>query len=410
MKIVKVDASGFFLVLIALFVIGGIVFAIFAFRSDPVEETLSGDQVINTLFVIEKQGEALASYVLMYSPSTRKAAVFDIPGSLGLIIPRINRVDRIDRLYDPQRINSFQTEIERLLDINIGFSVVLEMENLVKIIDLIEGVDIFVPIPVEVYYDENISDVPIIFSSGVSRLDGDKARTYISYELPDENSDMPVLRRQRFFLGFLKRLGEQNESLKNSQMNQFFHSFLKTGMNSRARARLFDAFALIDTDRVNIQAVAGLEREISGQRLIFPHWEGELIKDIVRQTVNGLRQSAEGLFSDRVLTVEILNGTPITGLAGRTADLLGGFGYDIIRIGNADRNDYTQTLIIDRSGFPDSARAFGDIIRCRNIQYEAPEPYNTDAETDINERTTNYRADFVLILGRDFNERFVTGN
>ena len=407
LKAVKIDASPVLLIIIALLLAGGLVFGFLAFRSDPIEETLGGDQVINTLFVIEDNGKPLCTYVLMYYPKTRKAAIFDIPGSLGMIIPRLNRVDRIDMLYDPNRIATFQTEIGRLLGVDIGFSIIIELENIAKITDMIEGVDIFIPVPVTVYGEQTV-----LFPSGVTRLDGDKVLTYLTYDLPEENSDMQVSRRQRFFLGFLKRLGEKNESLKNQQTSQLMHSFIKTGMNNRTRTRLFDAFAQIDTDRVNAQPVAGMNREVSGQTLVFPHWDGNLIKDIVRQTITGLIRPVEGAFSDRVFTVEILNGTTVTGLAGRTAELLRGFGYDIISISNADRNDYSRTVIIDRSGHTDSARSFGEIIRCRNIQFETPisEEMAYDIELDYELRNHEYRADFILILGRDFNERYVTGN
>ena len=403
MRKLRLDASAVLLILIVILLVGGIIFAVFTFRSDPIEESLSGDQVINTLFVVEDQGAPLGTYVLMYYPRTSRAAIFDIPGSLGLIIRRINRVDRIDTVYDYQKISLYTSEIESLLGIDIAFSVILTLENLGKITDLIEGVDIFIPVPVDVFQGE-----AILFPSGVTRLDGDKARTYFTYELPEENSDMPVFRRQRFFLGFLKRLGEQNEIFKTAQVSLLFQSFLKTNMNAQACSRLFDAFAKIETDRIGIQLVGGNLREVSGQTLIFPYWDGNLIKDIVRQSLSSLVRPVEGSLSDRIFTVEVLNGTDVTGLASRTADLLKGFGYDIISIDNADRSDYQRTFIIDRSGLDEMARSFGEIIHCRDIRSSALTP--EDSELDMDLQNYEYKADFTLILGKDFNERYVTGN
>jgi hypothetical protein len=115
-------------------------------------------------------------------------------------------------------------------------------------------------------------------------------------------------------------------------------------------------------------------------------------------------RSADESLNDRVFTVEVLNGTMVTGLAGRTAELLRGFGFDIISIGNADHSDYQSTVIIDRSGYEDRARAFGEIINCRNIRFDtAPEDQELEEIMSY-----EYRADFTLILGRDFNERYVT--
>jgi anionic cell wall polymer biosynthesis LytR-Cps2A-Psr (LCP) family protein len=380
---------------------GGMGAAFYALGAVGDDESFSGDRVLNTLFVIEDNGKPLCSYVLMYYPATGRAAVFDIPGSLGLILQRVNRVDRIDAVYDPHRIASFESEIEGLLAIEINFTMAVTIDSLIKMVDLIEGVDIFIPSPVDVYQGESI-----LFPSGVTRLDGDKARLYVTYELPEENSDFPSFRRQRFFIGLLKRLGEQNEALKHPETARFYQSLIKTGMSQRTRARLFDELVNIDTDRMVIQPVGGNLRDVSGQTLVFPFWDGSLIKDIVRQTLGSMVRPTEGSLSERVFTVEVQNGTTVAGLAARTAELLRGFGYDIIAIGNADRGDIEKTYIINRSGLDDMARDFGDIIRCGDIRQD------TLAEDgpEIEIQNFDYRADFTLVIGRDFNERYVTGN
>jgi anionic cell wall polymer biosynthesis LytR-Cps2A-Psr (LCP) family protein len=403
----KVDASAFLLAAIVLLLAGGIVFTVFTLRSDPVEEALSGDKVINTLFVIEHNRKPLCTYVLMYYPATKRAAVFDIPGELGLIIRRINRVDRIDTVYDSGRAGVFENEIEGLLGLDINFSVIISTENLGKIVDLIEGVEIFIPSPVEIYDREN----SILFPSGSARLDGDKARLYMIYELPEEGGDMAVFRRQRFFLGLIKRLGETNGALKNPAVSRIYQSLLTTDMNQRTRIRLFDEFAGIDTDRTNVQSVGGNAREISGQTLLFPYYDGSLIKEIIRQSLGSLTRQTEGSLSERVFTVEVLNGTLVNGLAGRTAELLRGFGYDVISIGNAGRNDYEKTEIIDRSGYGDVVRILGDIIRCGNIRSESSILDNPaeNLEGELNIQNFEYRSDFTLIIGRDFNGRYVSG-
>ncbi|MFP3091315.1 LCP family protein [Treponema sp. TIM-1] len=403
MKRVRTDASLLLLVIMVVLLGGGVFFVLRSLRSDPIEEALSQDRVINTLFIIEKEGKPLCSYVLFYYPSTKRAAVFDIPGEVGLIIPRINRVDRIDTLYDPQKISAFEGEIGSLLGIDINNSVVLTMENLGKIVDLIEGVEIFIPAAVEIY-----DDPPILFPSGITRLDGDKAQAYITYELPEEAPELTQFRRQRFFMGLIQGLGEKNGALKNSRMARLCQSFMKTNMNQHTRIRLFDEYAGIDTDRVGIHSVGGINRVVSGQNLLFPSYDGNLIKEIVRQALSSLTRQEEGALSERIFTVEVLNGTATTGLAGRTAELLRGFGYDVISIGNADRNDYEKTEIIDRSGHEDIVNTFAEVLRCKNIRYESMDRGELEIEADMDLQNFEYKSDFTLVLGRDFNGRYVT--
>jgi anionic cell wall polymer biosynthesis LytR-Cps2A-Psr (LCP) family protein len=377
----------------------GITLAMYTFRTNPVEDALSGNRVINVLFILENEKKPVSTYVLMYYPVTKRAAVFDIPGELGLLISRINRVDRIDSIYDPSRLGGYQTEVEKLLGIEFNFSVVITKENLIPIVDLLEGIEIFIPSPVSYREGEEL----ILFPSGMAILDGDKASLYATYSLPYEDREMEVFRRQRFFLGFLNRIIQMNERLKNPDAAKLFFSFFKTSMTRRTMIQLFDEFVFIDTDRTNIQSVTGNLREVSGQMLIIPHWDGTLVKEVIRQTLATLTRDVRDQVREYTLTVEVLNGTAVNGLAGRTAEMLRSFGYDVISIGNADRNNYEDTTVIYRSADEIMAKEFAEIIRCSNIQHE----YTQYEEDD---QSREYRADFTLLIGRNFNGRYVTGN
>ena len=403
MKLSKGDASVLLLGLIVLLLVFGIIFLIITFSSNPVDDALNTNRVINVLFIIEDNKKPLSTYVLMYYPVTKRAAVFDVPGDIGLLIAKTNLVDRIDSVYEPSRTGNFQNEIEKLLNIKIDFSMVITKENLVSIVDLLEGVEIFIPLSISHLDDDGI----ILFPSGMTVLDGDKASLYAVYSLPDEDSEMEIFRRQRFFLGLLNRQIQMNDMLSNKKAAKMYYSFFKTSMSQKSLMRLFDEFNHIDTDRVNIQSVSGNLRSVSGQRLIIPLYEGNLIKDIVRQTVEALTREVEGFFIEQALTVEILNGTSVNGLAGRTADVLSGFGYVVISIGNADRNNYDNTLIIHRSGDENLVNDFADIIRCTNIRRE---PAQDDQEDGSAAQDAEYKADITLVLGRNFNGRHVVNN
>ncbi|MDR0411069.1 MAG: LCP family protein [Treponema sp.] len=394
----KRDASLVFLILIVLLIGGTVTAGVLMVNYDSIEEAIALDKVINTLFIVEGQtGKPLCSFVLMYYPATKRAAIFDIPGETGLILRDINRVDRIDMVYQPQKISVYQDEVASLLGIEIKFSVVFDLNRLAKVIDLLEGVELFIPVSVEIF-DNN---PPVLFSSGVSMIDGDKAVSYITYELEDEDAYSAKLRRQRFFYAFIKRLEEQNEMLKRKAVAKLYQSFLKVSMKEKERVRLFDEYAKINMDRINIQTVTGVTREVSGQTLLLPAYNGSLIKDIVRQTLGALVRQTENS-NRRVWTAEVLNGTSTNGLAGRTAELLKNFGYDIISVGNAP-SEYENTVIINRTGSEEMVRNFGEVIRCGNFQEEVYEMSEED------EKNLNYRADFILIIGRDFNGRYVTG-
>jgi len=397
----KGDASIFLLAAIVLLLVGGIVVAVYTLRSDPVEEILYNDRVITVLYVIEKEGKPLSTFVLMYYGKTRKAAIFDIPGELWILIRRINRYDRIDAVYEPGKVAAFESEVERLLGLDIAFSVVIDIENLGKAVDILEGVEVFIPSKVTIHDEDSL----VLFSSGICRLDGDKSKIYISYTVPNEDREMAIFRRQRFFIGFLKRHAEMINKLNNRAVLNTYLSFMQTSLNQRAKIRLLEEFARIDMDRINMQTVGGNLREVAGKIQLIPYYDGNLVKDIVRQVLSTLTNPTDSLHVDRVYTLEVLNGTTVSGLAGRTAEMLRGFGFDVISTGNAPHTGYENTVVIDRSGVEGAADSFASIIRCKIISQESSPRDSTETMQNV-----DYRSDFTLIIGRDFNGRYVTGN
>jgi hypothetical protein len=62
-----------------------------------------------------------------------------------------------------------------------------------------------------------------------------------------------------------------------------------------------------------------------------------------------------GVFSGR--RVEVLNGVSKTGLARNATDLLRAAGYDVVYFGNAGRLREKNSIVLDRVGRPDIARA-----------------------------------------------------
>ncbi|MDR1866947.1 MAG: LCP family protein [Treponema sp.] len=346
-----------------------------------------------SLFIIENDKKPLASYVVLYYPGTKRAAIFEIPSNIGLILRRINRVDRIDTVYDPYDVRAYQTEVESLLGIKINNTITIEIKNLGKIVDLIEGVTVLIPDRVE------DSNHVLLFPSGQMKLDGDKARLYLMYT-PTNEQDTLSVRNRRFFVRFLERLAEQNDYLQHSSIKKKLFSFVETSLGENMFSKLLDEYSRINFSRLNIQTVNGTVRENSGQLLLFPSYNGGLIRDVVEKTVSELMTM--NLSSALRIKVQVLNGTTANGLARRTAELLREFGYDVTNIGNAERTDYQNTLIIDYSGDEDILQSFANSIRCKNIERRAGERFNSP--------NTDYNFDFILIIGTDFDGRYVTSS
>jgi len=143
-----------------------------------------------------------------------------------------------------------------------------------------------------------------------------------------------------------------------------------------------------------LQRITGAYRNVDGSKLLFPHYDGELVKDIVKQTLSALASSGSTSPADKIFTIEILNGTPTKGLAKRAAEIFQSFGYDVVSVGNAERDDVAKTSILDHYSNADATKGIAQVIRCSNVG-EAGQ--GEDAKDS---------ADFTVILGKDFNGRY----
>ncbi len=386
--------GGIFLVLIFLILVVFTVVLALSLHTNAVDETLKNDSVIKVLFVMEDRNQVLFTDVLLYYPVSKRGALINILGNTGAIYESLGRVDRIDAIYTECGIETYRTEIEKLIDMPIPFSIVLHREQFGELTDLLGGLKVFVPSPVDIKNDEGER---WLLPSGAVTLDGDKINTYLLYAKPDESDDDIQDRRQNVILAFLTALNRESQKL--SLAFPLYASRMEANIEGANFLRLITEIANLDAERIQPQAITGSRRVVDGKVLLFPFYDGQLIKDVVRQTTAALISLDENAGS-RTYVLEIQNGTSVQGLARNTAVLLQGAGYDVLSTVNADRNDYEKTVIINHIGNAEVAKNIGDFIHCKDI---IDEEIVSDKDADSN----SFSVDFTIILGRDFDGRYV---
>jgi len=392
----KIDRSVFFLFVILAVLIGAAVILVFAMRNNPVRDALSGDQLLKVLVVLEDEGVPLSTNLIAYYPGTKRAAMFDIPGETGLIIKSLGRVDRIDAVYVENGMNAYRQEIEKLTGIEIPFSISFNLDQFSRLTDLLSGLSVFIPTEIDLMD----GDTRVLLPSGAVTLDGDKIRTYVTYldELDQEGEN--AARKQRSILAFFRALNDNAEVAFSKDVFPVLYRNMETNLRQETLKQLLQDLYSIDAERLIPQRITGSLRDVDGKQLLFPFYDGQLLKDIIRQTLGGLA-SEDAAAQERIYAIEILNGTDKQGLAQRTSELYQSFGYDVIRVGNAETSDYTDTLVIDRIGNEHVAKIIAQIIQCEAIRSTLPEENSTDLYG------TEAIVDYTIILGKDFNGRYV---
>jgi anionic cell wall polymer biosynthesis LytR-Cps2A-Psr (LCP) family protein len=384
----KWDKSVFLLILIVLVVLAAGAFGYFQLRTDLFTEKLKQGDPVAVLFCVSGDKEYGFFEVLLYHPRTNRGAILFIPGNVGMIIESLKKVDRIEVLYNRGNLGPLIAKIEELTGLDISFYIDLQDAEVRNEVDLLGGLELFVPNPVDV----TLAGRRVLLPSGSVVLDGDKIREFISYREELENEVDYVGRKQKFLQAFLKATAE-TDLLANREVFSVFRENMDTNLNSRALGSFVDALKNLDTDKIIFQRVLGSSRVVDGKELLFPHFDGQLLKEIVRQTQETIASQEPFSKDELTVAVEVLNGTSVAGLARRAANVFQSFGYDVVSVANADSSDYQKTVVLDRKGRIEAAQRVADLIGCQRVYSRL-------------EESGDLTIDVTIVLGTDFDGRY----
>ena len=402
-----------FLSLIVLVVVAAVVFIVVSMGSDPAAAYFKKGQVIKTLVLIaDNENNALATDLLLYHPDSQKSALFNIPGNTGDIWESLDgengivgRTDRIDAVYHEKGIEAYAQEIADLMlkknkttSNEIQFILEIDLNSLGKLTDLLGGLKVFVPSPVDMVNDDGER---WLLPSGYMTLDGDKIKTYMEYRLPDEDETEVDDRRQTAVVALISALHEQRDVIGDKKSFKFFADKFKTNVSPTILHKLLDGISNIntETDRLVPQTLTGSLRTLpsSGQTLLFPLFEGQLIKDVVEQSLESLEMGGKGSYH---YVVEVLNGCGLDRGSSKAIETLKELkNYDFLPPANAESSDYEHTVIISHLQLEDTdaLNVLANFIQCKYVEHQPESSFGAS------------RADFTVILGKDWNGRYVLG-
>jgi len=387
MRKLQFDKSHILLWLIAVLFLAALVVGIAVLRTESLSSQLRTDQPVNVLLIFQQDEKPISTQLLTFYPSKAKAALLDVPGNTAVILTTIKRMDRIDYTFKANSPKSFTTEVSRYLDIPLNGYLLFDEKDLSSFVDYLNGLQLFIP---SMIIQEGQKGVRL--PGGAVTLDGDKVLQFLRYKEEQENEADALARRQKMALALIKRLAQNSAYLDNKKSASVLMKSIESNFSDQALRRLLQEIAKLDADSVLMQRITGTYRMVEGEEKFFPFYDGELARDMLKQTLSAMSVANSSSSGGRIYTVEILNGTTERGLAARTAEIFGSFGYDVVAVGNADKFEYASTRIIDRHGDKEALASIGAVIKCLNFG-------------DASEYKGSIKADYTIILGKDFNGR-----
>jgi len=315
-------------------------------------------------------------------PSDNRVAMLSVPRDLLVSVPghgwrKINSVNAYGEMQATGRGGELtKNTMEGLLGIDIPYYIRIDFAGFRSIIDAVGGIDIFVETAFTDYsyptYNHGVQQIS--FEEGWQHMDGESALQFARSRHGNhgEGSDFARSRRQQKVL----------TALKNKFMS--FKTFRSPSTVTNTLAAL-QANITTNMNVGEILRLARMARNIDREDIMHEVLDNGPDSPLVDKLVNGayvllpknddwnvLRQAAENIFEtaeiadptedppppieDRVnASVEIRNGNGASGVARDAAGKLSSYGFRIIKIGNADSFDYSQTIIYDLTFGKDEA-------------------------------------------------------
>jgi LCP family protein required for cell wall assembly len=348
--------------------------------------------------------------VLTLDPVTMSGGMLSIPRDLWVPIPgyaegRINQAHFLGEAYDyPGGGPALAVKtVQYNIGVPIHYYARLNFNAFEELVDIIGGIDVLVAEDIEdpTYPDEGVGHDPFYLSAGWQHLDGELALKYA--------------RTRHSFGGDFDRAKRQQQVLT-AIFEQVTRLDLLPQLASRAPELWRTLQGAVETDLTldEIIALAQLASEVKAEKIRYgvideyytQFWTTPDEQQVLIPIRDRMREMRDYIFTaeapspvyaedpaarlaEEAATVKVLNGTTTEGLAGRTTDYLKLQGFQVITPTNADRSDYTETLVIVYTGKTYTAEYLVNLL-------------GLPATAVVHGPDSNAEQDISLILGADY--------
>jgi len=285
--------------------------------------------------VDDSEGRGLGDTLMVGVVDARSGelGLLSIPRDSRVLVPGV-RVRRINEAHSFGGLPLTIQTVELLLGLPIDYYIEVNVPGIVRLVDAFGGVEI--DVEKRMLYQDRAQNLYIDLHPGLQLLNGEQAMGYVRFR-HDAMGDLGRIERQRLFVrAVASRLLAPDQVTRIPQLAQTFVETVNTNLGVRDLLALKKIVAEGGPEAIRMATLPGVPRIIEGQSMI------ELRADQVQSAV-------DRILMGQGISVRILNGTDINGLAARTASLLEQQGCAITEVGNA--GDMTETtIIIDHRG------------------------------------------------------------
>ena len=167
--------------------------------------------------------------VLHTNPEKNSASLLSIPRDTLAVLPG-QGLDKINHAYAYGGVELAKKTVEKLLNINIPYHLVVDLSGITSIIDQLGG--IAVNVEKRMYYVDHAGGLYIDLKPGSQKLNGRQAMGYLRYRR--DGGDMKrISRQQKFLQSLANELLKRENLLRSPRLFLTLLSYLNTNLSSK---------------------------------------------------------------------------------------------------------------------------------------------------------------------------------
>lgn len=295
-----------FIVILILLLIGGILFAKrvhdlngnwLAALLGHNKETVKNLDKLYVLAMGESTGMSDTIIVCAYDPKTQEASMLSIPRDtfIGDSKRNARTSDKINALYNGGETPEKTLEaVNKLTGLNIQNYILIDTEALVKLVDVIGGIEFDVPIDMK--YNDNAQDLHVNLKAGMQKLNGNQVEQLVRFRHNADGSTYPYeygiedFGRMRTQREVIITIAKQTIQFKNvteiGNIIDIAEKYVKTNMNFSALKDYIPYAVNMNPNNIRAEQLPGQAEYVNG--ISFFVYDEEETQELVDELFNGV--------------------------------------------------------------------------------------------------------------------------
>jgi anionic cell wall polymer biosynthesis LytR-Cps2A-Psr (LCP) family protein len=225
--------------------------------------------------------------------------------------------------------------VEEMLKIDIDYYLETDFRGFEKIIDRLGGVEINVSRHLN--YVDKAGGLYIDIPAGKQTLNGEEALEYVRYR--DLRGDIGRIERQQKFIdAVLAKVLSPTIVTKVPGIIKEVNNAVNTNIPVQDITPFLNTAKEINLNQIESKMLPGKAEYINGISYWVPDMQAAeiMVDNLIRN---------KSYINNKEYHLKVLNGVGESGAASNTAELLEKYGFNISKIGNADKYDYESSVV-----------------------------------------------------------------